>query len=419
MLPFSVLVYDLFIRLYEFGAYLLSFQNEKAAKWYSGRKDIFTKIEKAFAGYDDSEVERIWMHCASLGEFEQGRPVLESLRKEKLDAIILLTFFSPSGYEMRKNYPNADMVFYLPLDTRSNAKMFLQLVKPGTVIFVKYEFWYHYFMAIKKSGSRFILISGIFRKNQAFFRWYGGFYRKMLKALSHIFVQDDNSMILLNKIGLKNVTRANDTRIDRVISISASAKTLPTLELFLGGTKALVCGSIYDIENELIHKACLEGLISEKIIIAPHQVDPDHINKIMEPWAEDAILYSEFNERDAIGKRAIIVDSMGMLSNIYKYANMAIIGGGFGKGIHNTLEPAAFGIPILFGPNYSKFKEAIDMLDTSASFSFTDYESLKEILLQMHDEAARIAAGKEALKFIETHSGGTQKIMDWLGSVNS
>lgn len=419
MLPVSVFLYDLFIWLYEKAAHILSTQNDKAAKWYNGRLHLLDQMAKALDVHRDSDAERIWMHCASLGEFEQGRPVLEALRQSRPDAIIVLTFFSPSGYEMRKNYPNADFVFYLPVDTRKNARKFIQLVRPHTVIFVKYEFWYHYFAEVKKSGARFILISAIFRKNQAFFNFYGGFYRRMLRCLSHIFVQDDNSIKLLHKIGIQHCSKANDTRIDRVISIASHAKTLPTLEQFLGGEKALVGGSVYDVENEMIHKACMEGIITHKTIIVPHQVDEAHIEKIKEVWAEDAILYSEYNERDAFGKKAMIVDTMGMLSNMYKYAGMAIIGGGFGKGIHNTLEPAAFGIPILFGPNYSKFKEAADMLDTGAAFSFTDYDGLEEILVQIQEESARKAAGAEALKFIESHSGGTRMIMDWLFSVGS
>ena len=250
----AILLYNIFIKLYEWAVYIIAFQNEKAAKWISGRENLLNKIANDFKECNP-EAERIWMHCASLGEFEQGRSLIEALRQQQPQAIIIITFFSPSGYEIRKNYPNADYVYYLPSDTQKNAKRFLALIRPSLVIFVKYEFWYHYFNETRKSGAVFILISAVFRKSQPFFKWYGGLYRKMLGLLSHIFVQDERSLTLLNKLGFNNVTLAGDTRIDRVQNIAAHPRSLPTLEMFLQGEKAFTGGSIYADDNEFIHKA--------------------------------------------------------------------------------------------------------------------------------------------------------------------
>ena len=413
LVPLSIFLYNVFIKLYEWAVYIVATQNEKAAKWISGRENLLTRIANDFKEIDP-EKERIWMHCASLGEFEQGRPLIEALRQQKPEAIIVLTFFSPSGYEIRKNYPNADYVYYLPSDTKKNAREFLSIIRPSLVIFVKYEFWFHYFMETKKSDARFILISASFRKSQLFFKWYGGMYRKMLGALSHIFVQDQKSFALLAKNGFNNVTISGDTRIDRVQNIALHSRSLPTLEMFLHGEKAFTGGSIYPIENEFIRKAYLEKIIRGKIILAPHQVDTAHLQNILELWGDEAILYTVFNEKEAADKSVLIVDTIGMLSNIYKYTSMAMIGGGFGKGIHNTLEPAAFGIPIVFGPKYDKFKEAEEMRESGAAFSFEDYEGFKNILLKLQDEQIASVAGEKAREYIQANSGGTKKIIDWL-----
>jgi 3-deoxy-D-manno-octulosonic-acid transferase len=418
VLSISVLIYNLFIKLYEYAIYLIASQNDKAAKWYFGRKNIFQKIEQAITN-DEPKAETIWMHCASLGEFEQGRPLLEALRKQKPDSRIVLTFFSPSGYEIRKNYPNADHVFYLPMDTKNNARRFLYLIRPTLVVFVKYEFWYHYFNEIKKLNTRFILISASFRKKQIFFKWYGTLYRRMLGTLTHIFVQDEVSVALLQKSGFQNVTQINDTRIDRVVNIASAAKTLPTIALFLNGSSALVAGSIYETENDMLRRAFQENCYGGKWILVPHNVDQAHISKIREKWGDDAIVYTEFNEKEAAGKNVLIIDTIGLLSNIYKYAEIALVGGGFGKGIHNTLEPAAFGIPVLMGPNYHKFKEAREMISQGASFSFESYDELKNILQKLQEKEFRENAGIKAGEYIFSRTGGTKKVLEWLQQVNA
>ena len=340
--------------------------------------------------------------------------MIEALRQKKPAAIIVLTFFSPSGYEIRKNYPNADYVYYLPVDTKKNARQFLALIRPSLVIFVKYEFWFHYFNEIRKSGTIFILISGVFRKSQPFFKWYGGLYRKMLSCLGHIFVQDEKSAMLLNKLGINNVTLAGDTRIDRVQNIAAHPRILPTLEMFLQGEKAFTGGSTYPIENEVVHRAWLENLITGKIILAPHQVDAIHIKPIVEVWGEEAVLYTEYNEKESRDKRVLIIDTIGLLSNIYKYATMAVIGGGSGKGIHNILEPAAYGIPVIFGPKYHNFKEAVVMVETGAAFSYDNYDGFKNILLKLKDHELATSSGKLAASYIRSNAGGTEKILHWL-----
>jgi len=415
LVPISIFLYNIFIKFYEWAVYIAATQNEKAAKWIAGRENLLTRIASDFKETDPT-IERIWMHCASLGEFEQGRPLIEALRQQKSKAIIVLTFFSPSGYEVRRNYPNADHVYYLPSDTKQNAREFLALIRPTLVIFVKYEFWYHYFAETQKSGAKFILISGSFRKSQPFFKWYGSLYRKMLGALSHIFVQDEKSLGLINKLGFNNVTLAGDTRIDRVQNIASHARSLPSLEMFLNGEKAFTGGSIYPVENEFIHKAYLENLIPGKIILAPHKVDTEHIKPIIEVWGDEAMLYTEFNEKESRTKRILILDTIGLLSNIYKYASIAAIGGGFGKGIHNTLEPAAFGIPVIFGPKYEKFKEAIEMKETGAAFSFEDYDGFKNILLKLNNPQFANSAGEKAASYIKSNAGGTEKILQWLTS---
>jgi len=409
----SIFFYNIFIKLYEYAVYIAAAQNEKAAKWISGRENLLNKIANDFQE-TIPDAERIWMHCASLGEFEQGRPLVEALRRQKPQAIIVITFFSPSGYEVRKNYPNADYVYYLPSDTKKNAKGFLAIIRPSLVISVKYEFWYHYFMETRESGAKFILISATFRKSQPFFKWYGVLYRKMLGSLNHIFVQDEQSMALLKNVGFNNITVAGDTRIDRVRNIASHARGLPTFDMFLKGEKSFTGGSIYAIENEFVHKAYFENLIPGKIILAPHQVDTDHLKNIVDPWGEDAILYTEFDEKESIGKRVLIVDTIGMLSNVYRYASMAMIGGGFGKGIHNTLEPAAYGIPVFFGPKYANFKEAVEMMEDGAAFSYDDYDSFKKILLKLKDDEFVSSAGQKAAAYIEANAGGTEKILAWL-----
>jgi len=413
MVSISLFLYNVFIKLYGWGIYIASFQNKKAALWIKGRRDLFSKIENDFKSISPA-TERIWMHCASLGEFEQGRTVLEGLRIQKPKAIIVLTFFSPSGYEIQKNYPHSDFIYYLPLDSKKNASRFINLIKPTIILFVKYEFWYHYFIKAGKSEARFILIAGIFRKSQAFFKWYGALYRRILASLSHIFVQDEQSLSLLKSIGFLNVTIAGDTRIDRVIDIVSHASELTDIEFFLNNQKAIVGGSLYDIENEMLFKAWEEKLLPGKIIIAPHNVDNENINKIMTTWGSLAIRFSELSLLQSPNKKVLVIDRIGILSRIYSYAALVIIGGGFGKGIHNILEPAVYGVPVLFGPNYHKFREANEMVETGAVFSFNDESGFRKLIKKLSNPEFAHSAGNKAKHYIESNSGGTRKILEWL-----
>lgn len=411
----SLLFYNLFLKLYVLGVKLLRKQNKKAALWLYGRENWRDHIKRALG---ENYIPCTWMHCSSLGEFEQGRPLLEMLRQQHPEKKIVLTFFSPSGYEIRKNYPNADHVFYLPMDGKKNANDFLDLLKPELVIFVKYEFWYHYFMAISNRRIPFILISAIFRPEQIFFKWYGALHRSMLKALTHIFVQDTRSQKLLTKIGYTHTSIINDTRIDRVYSISRQAQRIPTLELFLQGKKAVIGGSLYDIENQLIHKAHTKQALLGKIIIVPHEVDEVQLEEILNVWGDDAVRYTQFREQDA-SKQVMIVDTVGLLSSIYQYGILAIIGGGFGKGgIHNTLEPAAFGLPVIFGPNYEKFAEAKEMIASGGAFAISNYIEFQKVLTILYNEDVFMSAHKASAAYIAEHTGGTQAVYDWLVNKN-
>lgn len=406
----SLLFYNLFLKLYVLGIRIISRQNVKAALWLHGRENWKKKIKEALG---DDHRNCIWMHCSSLGEFEQGRPLLEKLREMHPGRKLVLTFFSPSGYEVRKNYPVVDHVFYLPIDSRKNAAAFLDLLRPDLVVYVKYEFWYHYFNTIRKRQIPFILISAIFRPEQVFFRWYGALHRSMLRALTHIFVQDTRSQKLLSGIGITNTSIANDTRIDRVYNLSRQAPKSATVEIFLQGKKAVIGGSVYSLENELIYQAYKKEALLGKIIIVPHEVDEDHISEFTAVWGDEAVRYTRFQEKD-MHKRVLIVDTVGLLSSIYQYGALAIIGGGFGKGIHNTLEPAAFGLPIIFGPNYDKFIEARELIANGAAFAINDYKEFLKVLALLYTEEVFLSAHKASAAYITSHTGGTEAVYQWL-----
>ena len=374
-----------------------------------GRTDIFQKIESSVKPSDFN----IWVHCASLGEFEQGRPLIEKIKREHPDAKIILTFFSPSGYEIRKNYGFADAVFYIPIDSRKNARRFLELVRPRLVIFVKYEFWYYYFMAISRRKIPFLMISAVFRRSQTFFQWYGSLFRKMLSGVSHFFVQDGSSQRLLRELDLGNSTICGDTRIDRVLEISANIQPIQKIEDFLQGGKSIIGGSVYMAECRHLQQALSEGLIKDKLILVPHDVSDGHIREIQNLFGIDTVLYTEYSEKDR-NKQVMIVNTVGILSSIYQYGQIAIIGGGFGKSIHNILEPAAFGLAIVFGPNYHKFKEAHEMLASNAVFSYHDYPKFAKLLEHFSSEKELALAGNASRTYLQMNAGGTEKIYKWV-----
>jgi len=398
-------LYDIGIHLYILFIRIASLKNKKAAAWIKGRKGIFKLIE----GSLDRNKKYTWFHFASLGEFEQGRPVLEKLKAEQPAAAIVITFFSPSGYEIRKNYPLADHVFYLPADTRSNAQQFIRLINPTAAIFTKYEYWYHYFEELHKNNIPLYVISGIFRKEQPFFKWYGSLHRQMLKWVSHIFVQDENSRELLESIGIKNVSVSGDTRFDRVAENTLSVKKIPIIEEFCSDKSIFIAGSTWPEDEKILHQL-VKKYPDWKFIIAPHEVTAGRINEVKDLFA-DHITYSaggtQFSE---LGKRqTLIIDNIGILSSVYQYGKMAYIGGGFGKGIHNTQEALAFGLPVIFGPEYLKFKEAVELVALKGAKSISNAGELEGAFLYF---ITNQQSGDIARNYIQEHTGATRKIIE-------
>lgn len=369
-------IYNIGIAAYSLLLRMASIFNSKAKLFIEGRRHIFRSIAQKTNPNDHP----VWFHFASLGEFEQGRPVLEKLKQDQPDQAIVVTFFSPSGYEIRKNYELAN-VFYLPLDTAANARQFIELVRPKLAIFTKYEFWYHYFKILNDRQIPLYLISGIFRPDQAFFKWYGGFYRRILTYVSYFFVQNEESEYLLKSIGIKNVVIGGDTRFDRVYENALQPKILPPVEIFCAGRPVFIAGSTWPADEKLI-----ATLVKEhpdwKFLIAPHEIDKDHLDEI-EKLFPDSARYSAFSTTAEIGENSLttnqvlVIDNIGMLSSLYQYAKIAFIGGGFGAGIHNTLEAAAFGLPVIFGPKYEKFQEAKDLIGLGAAKSVADADELE------------------------------------------
>lgn len=359
------------------------------------------------------EKNLIWVHCSSLGEFEQGRPFIEELHNK--GEKVLLTFFSPSGYENQKNFKAAFHVCYLPADSLKNARSFLEITSPKAAFFVKYEFWFNYIEMLRRKKIPLFLISGVFRNDQYFFKFYGRYFAKQLKTLKHLFVQDETSKILLESIGINQVSISGDTRIDRVWNITSKPLEIPEIEHFAKNSSLCVAGSTWPEDEELLSTLYREfkGL---KIVIVPHDVSSNHIQNIRKKFPA-AILYSEIQNSE-MESEIIIVDVIGKLSSLYQYADFAYIGGGFGKGIHNTLEPAAYGIPIAFGPNYHKFKEARDMLARNGARLISDLSDLRKFLLEMQDESIVKIMGDINKSYITENLGATKIIVEKLESLH-
>jgi len=403
-------LYNLSIFLYSILIRLTAPFNIKAQQICKGRKQTFSGLEAKI----NLERPIAWVHCASLGEFEQGRPVIEAIRKQHPDYQILLTFFSPSGYEIRKNYELADYICYLPADTKKNAKRFIELVRPEMVFFVKYEFWFHYITELKKRNIQLYLVSAIFRENQLFFKnspW-GKWYRKMLFSFEQFFVQDDQSVKLLHQVGIKNVTKAGDTRFDRVAEIARNGKNIPLVEKLKGNSLLVVAGSTWKPDEELLAQY-IHRHPETKFIIAPHETKRGNIDRLINLLKTSVICYTEATEESVMNKQVLIVDTIGILSSIYKYADLSYIGGGFGVGIHNTLEAAIFGMPIVFGPNYLKFNEATTMVRLGIAFPINGSPSLNTILDQLLlDNDKRNSIAGECTNFTNQNLGATQIILN-------
>ncbi len=377
----------------------------KARQWVSGRKKEIPSIRGDKVA---------WFHCASLGEFEQGRPVIEKFKERIPEYRIVLTFFSPSGYEVRKNHSLADEVLYLPTDTPKNAKDFIRKIHPDIAFFVKYEFWFNYLKALKTHQVPTYLISGIFRKKQHFFRGYGGWFRKQLTTFDRFFVQDEQSLQLIESILPGKAMLSGDTRFDRVFDIAQKTKAFEDIKAFKGHKKLFLAGSTWPADEEVILPALLQHVEkgSIKIVIAPHEVAEQRIRVLMKKLPDTALRYSA-TSRDFADKNILVIDSIGMLSHLYQYADFAYIGGGFGVGIHNTLEAATFGVPIAFGPNHQKFNEAVGLIKAGAAFPVKDRQSFAMLVDEMvsYPEKAK-QAGTQARNFVLKNKGATDIILE-------
>jgi 3-deoxy-D-manno-octulosonic-acid transferase len=404
------LFYNLVIYITVLLIRIASLFNQKASLWVKGRKKWVSKLKENI----QSDQKTIWFHCASLGEFEQGRPLIEELKKRTPDIKIILTFFSPSGYEIRKDYEFADYICYMPADTPGNAIRFISIINPFAVVFVKYEFWNNYISELTRKKIPLYLVSGIFRPEQHFFRWYGGFFRKMLKSFTHIFVQDRRSFELLLDIGIKDITIAGDTRFDRVSQIAKEAKNLPVIEKFRGSENLFLAGSSWKQEEEIIAGFINADPFKMKWVFAPHEIEKSNIDRLEKLLKTDVVRYSCFNE-DSHQARVLIIDNIGILSSAYKYSHIAAVGGGFGKGIHSILEPACWGVPVLFGPDYKGFKEAFDLIERDGAFCFRNLDQFSVTVNKLLENKNLYKASSDATTgYINENTGATEKILKYL-----
>jgi len=413
-----ILLYDIAILLYAAAIRMAALFSAKAQLWLAGRRGLFAKLEQATSDWktvDSSFI--IWMHCASLGEFEQGRPLLELLKKQQPQTRILLTFFSPSGYEIRKNYAQADHVCYLPLDTLRNAERFLAIAQPDLAIFVKYEFWLRHLQVLQKRQTPTLLISALFRDKQIFFKWYGGLFRKALKSFRHIFAQNEGSALLLRQLGVSAFTTVGDTRVDRVLQLAQSAPAYPLAESFRGNSKLLIAGSTWPEDEALLLPFLLETLPPDwKAIIAPHQTDAAHVQAVLRALGEAALPYSQATPERVAHARFLVIDNVGMLSSLYQYGTVAYIGGGFGAGIHNTLEPIAFGLPVIFGSKYEKFEEARYLVANKGGFCVESREQLAAVFHQLLAADFYKSASETAKQYILDNQGATEAIAKYIAT---
>ncbi len=403
------LLYKIGIFFYSIVVRLVSPFNEKAQQFVRGRKNWKVNLKNQV----EKNARYIWFHSASLGEFEQGRPVIEEIKKQFPQYKIVLTFFSPSGYEIRKNYDGADIISYLPLDTKSNAHAFIDIVKPEKVFFIKYEFWYFYISELKKQKIPLYIISAIFRDNQQFFKntFWGKWYRETLFKFEHFFVQNETSAKLLKSIGLNNISVSGDTRFDRVAAIVRAAKEIPIVEKFKGDELLIIAGSTWKPDEELLIEFINQNQ-NIKFIIAPHEVSASNVNRIHQLLKTRVISFSKINNTEIEDYQVLIIDSIGLLSSLYQYGNIAYIGGGFGVGIHNILEAATFGMPIIFGPNYKRFKEAVDLISNGGAFSIANYNELESNFNRLISDKKLLNNSSENSKnYVDKNVGSTKFII--------
>lgn len=408
-------LYNLLIAFVKLLLPLLALMNRKLLLFYKGRKDAFQLLKEGLSEKD----EVFWIHAASLGEFEQGRPIIENYKIAHPATKIVLTFFSPSGYEVRKNYEYADVVCYLPLDSKRNAKRFLDLVHPKHAVFVKYEFWPNLLNELKSRGISTILISGIFREEQAFFKWYGKFMKKALTAFSYFFVQDQHSEELLNSIGFKNVKACGDTRFDRVLEITQQDNTLEFMDVFVEDKQVVVAGSTWKEDEELLVNYINAAAGAEqKFVIAPHNIIKSDIQNLKESINKKVVLFSEMEGKDLSKYDVFIADTIGILTKIYSYAHIAYVGGGYTKsGVHNVLEPASYGVPVLIGPNFRKFNEARELVAQGGCLVVDTQEKLSVTLQKFfRDKTSLIKVSAIAFQYVKSKTGATDQIINYLNS---
>jgi 3-deoxy-D-manno-octulosonic-acid transferase len=399
------------IKAYGILIFFASLFNSKAKKRLEGQRKVFSFLSE---NIDSKEHHKyIWFHAASLGEFEQGRPIIEKLKLIRPEYKILLTFFSPSGYEVRKNYEGADLVCYLPLDTPSNVKRFINIVKPQKAIFIKYEFWPNFLLYCKKHRIPTYVVSANFRQDQIFFKWYGSKYASVLRTFEQIFVQDIESKFLLKKIGVENVEVAGDTRFDRVIEIAGGKKDLPIVKEFKSDKKLIIAGSSWPKDEDMLIEYLQENL-SVKLLIAPHEIHESHLADIENKLNVPFIRYSNATIENVKDASCLIIDCFGLLSSLYQYANIAYIGGGFGVGIHNIIEAAVYGIPVVFGPNYEKFREARELVAKGGAFSIHEYWQLQSTFDWMLLDEGN--TGRICYEYVHENQGATEKIMNCIFS---
>ncbi|WP_294588768.1 glycosyltransferase N-terminal domain-containing protein [uncultured Phocaeicola sp.] len=402
------MIYNLVIYLYVSAVRLAALFNKKVSAMVKGEKDAFSVLQRRM----DPKAKYIWFHAASLGEFEQGRPLIEEIRKRYPEYKILQTFFSPSGYEVRKDYKGADVVCYLPLDTPAHARRFVELAHPCMAFFVKYEFWKNYLTELERRRIPVYSVSSIFRPGQLFFRWYGGTYRRILKCFTHLFVQNQESVELLKRIGITNTTIVGDTRFDRVLEICRQARELPMVELFKGENLTMVAGSSWAPDEDIFIPYFNEHP-DMKLIIAPHVISETHIEEIIHKLRRPVVRYSQITEDKARQADCMIIDCFGLLSSIYRYGEIAYIGGGFGVGIHNTLEAAVYGIPVIFGPNNQKFMEAQGLKQAQGGFEIHSPADFNPLMDKFRTDYGFLdKSGKKAGNYVRNNAGALEKIMN-------
>lgn len=404
-------MYNIIIYIYLIGVAIASIFNQKVRKMWGGERQAFSILKEKV----DPNAKYIWFHAASLGEFEQGRPIIERIKETHPEYKILLTFFSPSGYEVRKNYEGADIICYLPLDTPINAIRFLRLVRPVMAFFIKYEFWYNYLHILKHRKVPTYSVSSIFRPDQVFFRWYGKEYSHVLKCFTHFYVQNEVSRDLLAKIGIKSVSIVGDTRFDRVLQIKSRSKVLPVVEAFKGESKVFIAGSSWQPDEDIFIPYFNEHK-EWKLIIAPHVIGEDHLQQILSKLNRKAVRYTQTTPEEAKNAECLIIDCFGLLSSIYHYGEIAYVGGGFGVGIHNVLEAAVWDVPVIFGPNNKRFQEAQALLDDKGGFEIASADDFKQIADRLISDSKYLSDyGNRAGSYVKGKAGATLKILHEVG----